>query len=229
MAIGNNNQSQNHSSKISQITGSRGVASACCWLFVRRVPLFASSQLCLSPRGGGGGRWLAGWLAVWLVRFLVSFAGSRSFSFSSDTSCQQTLRAQLVLFFFLFVSRSAHYGYNTRIRKLTSSLLFRFERKVSSFPLFLFLICYYSLFYFWFLFSYSVRPRLWVRECVCVCVCMFVFFSFSGCGFVRRLSLETTVMFSFLASFCFSCSCAAAGLEVWRNLRFLVGYTKKRL
>jgi len=97
--------------------------------------------LSLSPRGGGG-RWLAGWLAVWLVRFLVSFAGSSSFSFSSDTSSQQTLRAQLVLFFFLFVSRSAHYGYNTRIRKLTSSLLFRFERKVSSFPLFLFLICY---------------------------------------------------------------------------------------
>jgi hypothetical protein len=184
MAIGNNNQSQNQSSKISKSQGSRGVvASACCWLFVRRVPLFASSQLCLSlsPRGGGG-RWLAGWLAVWLVRFLVSFAGSSSsFPFSSDTSSQQTLRARFVLFSFLFVSRSAHYGCNTRIRKLTSSLLFRFERKVSSFPLFLFLICYYSLFYFWFLFSYSVRPRLWVRECVCLCVSVCFFFSFSGC------------------------------------------------
>jgi hypothetical protein len=193
--------------------------------------LFASSQLCLSlsPRGGGG-RWLAGWLAVWLVRFLVSFAGSSSsFPFSSDTSSQQTLRARFVLFSFLFVSRSAHYGYNTRIRKLTSSLLFRFERKVSSFPLFLFLICYYSLFYFWFLFSYSVRPRLWVRECVCLCVSVCFFFFFLGvCGFVRRLLWETTVMFSFLASFCFSCSCAA-GLEVWRNLRFLVGCTKKQL
>lgn len=67
-----------------------------------------------------------------------------------------------------------------------------------------------------------------MRECVCLCVYVCFFFSFSGCGFVRRLSLETTVMFSFLASFCFSCSCAA-GLEVWRNLRFLVGCTKKRL
>ncbi len=100
---------------------------------------------------------------------------------------QPTNATRSVCSLFLPVPLSAHYDYNTRIRKLTSSLLFRFERKVSSFPLFLFLICYYSLFYFWFLFSYSVRARLWVRECVCVCV---FFFSFSGCGFVRRLLWE---------------------------------------
>ncbi len=143
-----------------------------CWAcsLVRAFP--ASS---LSPRS----RTLAGCLACALS---CLFRGQQQLPFLLGHQQPTNATGSVCSLFSSCFSLSAHYDYITRIRTLTSSLLFRLERKVSSFPLFLFVICCYSLFYFWFLFSYSVRATLWVRECVCVCVFFFFFRGVCLCG-----------------------------------------------
>jgi hypothetical protein len=172
MAIGNNNQGQITATKFPnhRFPCSQCLLLVVCWAcsLVRAFP-----ALSLSPRR----RTLAGWLSGLSAFLSLSRAAAAELPFLLGHQ-QPTNATGSVCSPFLPVSLSAHYDYNTRIRKLTSSLLFRFERKVSSFPLFLFLICYYTLFYFGFLFSYSVRARLWLSVCVCVCVCARVFFFF---------------------------------------------------